>query len=530
MQPAPKTQCDPTLVKVLASQYKSLINDPYPNLLAVFDPADIRVWYFLIGGLDAPFLEGEYIFRLTAPDTFPHAPPRFEMLTQNGVYQPGGPICISVGEFHANDAPGKDGASGWRPALGMKGFAIQVVNGLICYKDLTPGIRIQNLSDHLKAVYAKTSRGFNRDHYAETMSAFEALIEASPTVEPVRNLLAARRRLAVLQEAKAAPPAVSNTRATAPARAALAAPAAPAAAPAARITRIIAPAAAAPVAAPAAAPPAARAVAPAARAIAPAARAIAPAARAIAPAARAIAPAAAPAAALTARVIVPAAAPAAALTARVIAPASAPAAAPAVAPAARAVVPAVVQQVVAPVRIVIPSSEMPSAALRVDGDDGVDIGAGGAQQTVEEDRAAIDDLLNSLMDDDDAPVLTRTDAPAPAITAAPTPIMLAPKLVAIEAAPETAAPDAAAPETAAPDEAAPGAIASDAAPETVASDTAPETVASDAAPETVALGAAPETAAPEAAPETVVPEAAPPSLRAPDADMDDLLRSLLCGE
>ena len=37
----------------------------------------------------------------------------------------------SVGEFHHDDAPGPDGAHGWRPALGMAGFAVQVVNGLV---------------------------------------------------------------------------------------------------------------------------------------------------------------------------------------------------------------------------------------------------------------------------------------------------------------------------------------------------------------------------------------------------------------
>ena len=72
----------------------------------------MRVWYFLIGGLDTPFRGGEYLFKLIAPDEFPQKPPKFEFLTKNGVYTPGGPICISVGDFHTNDDPARTGRGG----------------------------------------------------------------------------------------------------------------------------------------------------------------------------------------------------------------------------------------------------------------------------------------------------------------------------------------------------------------------------------------------------------------------------------
>jgi ubiquitin-protein ligase len=436
MQPATKTQCDPTLVKILAAQYRNFINDPYPNLLAAYDQADMRVWYFLAGGLDAPFLDGEYLFRLTAPDTFPHAPPRFEMLTHNGVYEPGGPICISVGEFHANDAPGKDGGSGWRPALGMKGFAIQVVNGLICHQELIAGIRIMKRPVTEMAGHARISRQQNRLKFPELTDMFETIIESSPDSEPVRNILAARQRHAPAPAPALAPEAKARSVAPAAATPAARPPVMPRgrarAAPPTTPAALVAPAL---VAMPSARVVRAAPVAPVAPVIATLAvpRGRARAAPPVAATPAAIVPTVAPAAAsATILTIAPAAASATALA---ITPAVAPAIAPAVEPAIRPVVvlpaahgrvtppvgapfrtaparsalfremPAVPLTTPVAVRIVLPidAAQLATDALQVDGEDGVDIDS--SQANIQD---AVDDLLNSLLEDTVVlPVMTR---------------------------------------------------------------------------------------------------------------------------
>lgn len=186
---------DPRLTKVLLAQHRIFNADPYPHLLVSVDECDIRIWYFLVGGLGDPFLHGEFIFKLTAPDEFPERPPRFEFCSDNGVFSPTGPICISVGEYHTNDRPGKTGAYGWRPALGMKGFAIQVVNGLICYEGLESGIRIQNSTTSEKKAIAVNARASNARKFPDLCRRFEAIIEEFPDIEPVRNITAARARL-----------------------------------------------------------------------------------------------------------------------------------------------------------------------------------------------------------------------------------------------------------------------------------------------------------------------------------------------
>ena len=152
---------DTKLTKILTNQYKIALKANDPNLIPYMDTNNVKNWYFVIKGLDTPFKDGEYIFKLIATDQFPHNPPKFEFHTPNGVYDLGGPICISVGEFHTNDKPGKDGAHGWRPSLGMYGFARQVLNGLICYDGLEHGIRILNTDIKTKEDFAKKSKDYN---------------------------------------------------------------------------------------------------------------------------------------------------------------------------------------------------------------------------------------------------------------------------------------------------------------------------------------------------------------------------------
>ncbi|NBQ41990.1 MAG: hypothetical protein EBU23_05410 [Mycobacteriaceae bacterium] len=216
-----KTAVDSRLTKILMAQFNNYMKDPHPNLLCIVDERDIRVWYFLIGGLDDSFLYGEYIIKITATDEFPQKPPRLEVCTANGVYECGGPICISVGEYHANDAPGKDGSHGWRPSLGMKGFAAQALNGMICSDALGSGIRIKVLPDVMKKSLAKVSRKNNEIMLKSICNRFEEVIAAFPESEPVRNITDARLKFKGVTPPPRiqAPPPVITSQAEAPLRA-----------------------------------------------------------------------------------------------------------------------------------------------------------------------------------------------------------------------------------------------------------------------------------------------------------------------
>ena len=114
------------------------------------------------------------------PDAFPARPPQFTFLTANGVYEPGGKICISIGEFHAEDSAGSSGAFGWRAVLGMNGFAREVVNGMIDPEHLGGGIRILDEPPALRARRAAASVSYNRRHHADLVALFQKFEEDHP--------------------------------------------------------------------------------------------------------------------------------------------------------------------------------------------------------------------------------------------------------------------------------------------------------------------------------------------------------------
>jgi len=164
------------LAKILTNQLNEFYNDPHPNLWVYVDNNNIKIWYFLITGLENPYKSGEYLFKLTAKDDYPMSPPKFEFLTQNGLFQIGMSLCISIGEFHTNDDPGSEGSYGWRPSLGMVGFAINVVNALICFKDIDHGIGIIKTPDSMKSIYAKLSRSENIKNHSIILALIENMM------------------------------------------------------------------------------------------------------------------------------------------------------------------------------------------------------------------------------------------------------------------------------------------------------------------------------------------------------------------
>lgn len=176
------------LARVLKYQLKAALEADHPNLLVVVDERDVRRWHFLVTGLADPYAGGEYAFSLTAPDTFPQQPPEFQFLTPNGVYEPGGKICISIGEYHAGDH-GLDahGGYGWRPALGMIGFAGEVVNGLIDPDHLGTGIRIAVAAPARRRELAAGSEPWNAERLPGLMDQFDAFEAGRPESAGVRG-------------------------------------------------------------------------------------------------------------------------------------------------------------------------------------------------------------------------------------------------------------------------------------------------------------------------------------------------------
>ena len=192
------------LAKIMKYQYERAAAG-HPYLIPHMDEADIRDWHFCIYNLPPPYEGGEYIFRLKANNEFPRKPPVFTFLTPNGVFGPGGRICISIGEFHAGDKAGKTGAYGWRPTLGMIGFAQEVVNGMLVPESLGGGIRIIKTSTATKRSRASLSVEYNNKRHSALVKSFAAFCTERPGHSAVKKRQEHHARARLIQLGKTAP-------------------------------------------------------------------------------------------------------------------------------------------------------------------------------------------------------------------------------------------------------------------------------------------------------------------------------------
>ena len=150
------------LIARMGRQMQKIIDEDNPYFTAIYDESNFFEWYFIVANLDVPYIDGEYIFKLTAKYDFPHSPPTFEALTPNGMFEIGGPICMSMGEYHARDY--SSAQYGWRPVLGMSGFIKEVISLMVgCDNDIK-GIRINNQSPEQKMALARKSAEYNVLH------------------------------------------------------------------------------------------------------------------------------------------------------------------------------------------------------------------------------------------------------------------------------------------------------------------------------------------------------------------------------
>lgn len=137
---------------IIRSHLKKAYRQPHENIAIVPESdRNVRTCYVLIAGLPPPYLTGEYLFKLTITEEFPHKPPSFMALTKNGVYSPDvSKICISIGEFHANQTNRPE--NGHRAARPLLSFVTEIVNGML--NPLSSGIGIERSSDSEKELFA----------------------------------------------------------------------------------------------------------------------------------------------------------------------------------------------------------------------------------------------------------------------------------------------------------------------------------------------------------------------------------------
>ena len=147
----------------ITAQYKKAIKEPNEFIKFALDDDDPYTWYIMvhnIAGSKDEYLGGEYIFKFILPKDFPYSPPKFYALTPNGLYDYNKICCISIGEFHKDD---------YRTSLGVAGFARELANGMIVWKDVQQGMNMLKTTYEEKKTIAKKSVEYNQKNNAKLL-------------------------------------------------------------------------------------------------------------------------------------------------------------------------------------------------------------------------------------------------------------------------------------------------------------------------------------------------------------------------
>lgn len=173
------------LVKVLTSQYSRFHRNPEDNIIIVIDPDNIKIWYVLIIGSDEPYCNAEILFQFTIPDRYPHEPPSVECLTPNGIFLLGGPLCISISEFHKED---------WVKSLGITGYSKQLWDALLFFtsKETTGSLNLTWTEPEERKKLAKESYNYNLNNNKKIINLINDFIESYPNYTSVKLLLSNR--------------------------------------------------------------------------------------------------------------------------------------------------------------------------------------------------------------------------------------------------------------------------------------------------------------------------------------------------
>lgn len=136
--------------KRLTKEYKSMVENPPPFIIAHPSERNILEWHYLITGPpDTPYAGGQYHGTLMFTSEYPFKPPAIKMITPSGRFQPNTRLCLSMSDYHPDL---------WNPAWSVATILTGLLSFMTGDEDTTGSIRT---SDETKRRYAKASLSFN---------------------------------------------------------------------------------------------------------------------------------------------------------------------------------------------------------------------------------------------------------------------------------------------------------------------------------------------------------------------------------
>jgi len=159
--------------------FKQAISEPNDYIRYGMCETDNFIWYILIENVDGPdgeFKGGQFLVRLEIDKKDPLGkPPVFYFLTPNGLYGVNAKVCVSIGEYHADQ---------YRAVLGPAGFVMNLISGMIGYKDMGTGISILKTTREEKRKFAADSVSHNLANYAPFVNLVNTSYDAYSAMWP----------------------------------------------------------------------------------------------------------------------------------------------------------------------------------------------------------------------------------------------------------------------------------------------------------------------------------------------------------
>jgi len=128
-------------IKRLIAELKDIKGEKSYDIRVSPDESALTTWYFVMPGpKDTAFEGGEYMGRITFPETYPFSAPSIMFITPSAAFLPGAKICMSMTSFH-NET--------WTPAwrgitiiLGLSSFMAEFKTKCPAYPGIVPSATI----------------------------------------------------------------------------------------------------------------------------------------------------------------------------------------------------------------------------------------------------------------------------------------------------------------------------------------------------------------------------------------------------
>lgn len=150
----------------LTKEYKLMVENPPPYILARPNENNILEWHYIITGpADTPYFEGQYHGTLTFPSDYPYKPPAIRMITPNGRFRENTRLCLSMSDYHPNT---------WNPSWSVA----TILNGLLSFMtgdEATTGSI--TTTDQQKRILAERSMEYNTHQNLRFKAVFPDVVQ-----------------------------------------------------------------------------------------------------------------------------------------------------------------------------------------------------------------------------------------------------------------------------------------------------------------------------------------------------------------